>query len=453
MNKLYKWIAALLTIVSFSACEKYLEAKPDMALATPSTLKDLEAILNNWQVNNLNPVAGDILSDDYYLEETTWKALTDLTARESYIFGKETYHDFDWQNAYNLIFRANVVLEGLSTLGYNENEHQRVNTIKGTALFLRAFAHYHLVQVFALAYEQNAAKETLGVPLKLSADLKEIIVRSSLEENYQSVIKDLSEASELLPNIREFKTQPSKAACYHQLARVFLVMGNYEQAENFANKALAINSTLIDYNTLSATAINPIVLFNDEVVFQAFNSGRGGIFIANRARVNNDLYQSYAANDLRKALFFNRNANGSYAFKGDYSGRNNGNLFAGLAIDELYLIKAEAEVRLGRFDDGIKTLNLLLIKRWKAGTFVPFNAGNKDEALSLVLAERRKELLFRTNIRWSDIKRLSFDANHAVSIERRIGTDVYTLAVGDLKYANLIPVNTVKLSNVIQNER
>jgi tetratricopeptide (TPR) repeat protein len=452
-NIIYKWTALLLTVVSLSACEKYLDAKPDQALATPSTLKDLEAILNHGQINNLNTVAGDIMTDDYFLEEPIWKALTDITARDSYIFGQETYHDFDWQNGYNLLFRANVALDGLAKVKIQANDQQRVNTIKGSALFLRAYAHYHLIQVFALAYQKSTAEQTLGIPLKLSSDINEQISRRSLAECYALVINDLKEAVELLPPRREFKTQPSKAACYQQLARVYLIMHEYDQAGDFASKALAIDATLMDYNSINAATANPFSLFNQEVVFQGFGSSRGGVFIANRARVDTQLYLSYANNDLRKIIFFNRNSNGSYAFKGDYSGRNNGNLFAGLAIDELYLIKAEAEVRQDRLNEGLSVLNQLLIKRWKTGTFTALTTSNKADALRVVLLERRKELLFRTNIRWSDIKRLSFDAAHAITVERKIGSDSYQLPVGDLRYANLIPINTVVLSQVIQNKR
>lgn len=440
-------------MLTLSSCEKYLDAKPDKALATPSNLKDLEAILNNGQVNNLNPVAGDILSDFYFLENTTWNALTDVNARNTYIFANDTYHDFDWQNGYNLIFRANVVLDGLAKVVIGANEIGRANEIKGSALFFRAFAHFHLAQVFCMPYQKSTAAQTLGLPLKLSSDLNERIVRSNLEESYQSIILDLKEAAELLPNSRDFKTQASKAACYFQLARIYLIMGEYEDANRYADLALAINGTLLDYNTINATAANPFTLFNEEVVLQGFGNNRGGIFIANNARVNTSLYQSYADHDLRKTLFFRRNSNGTYAFKGDYSGRNNGTLFAGLANDELYLIKAEAAIRLDQIDVGMGVLNQLLVKRFRNGTFTPLRAGNKDEALRLVLMERRKELLFRTNIRWSDIKRLSLEPAYAVSIERSIANTNYLLAVGDLRYANLIPLQTVLLSGVVQNPR
>jgi tetratricopeptide (TPR) repeat protein len=449
----YLFMMAVAAIVFLASCEQYLEAKPDKALATPSTLKDLEAILNNFNVNNLSPNAGDIMSDDYFLEDATYNSLTDVTARDTYFFGKDTYQDFDWQFLYSLTFRANVPLEELEKIKVSDREQERAKAIKGSALFLRSFALYHLVQTFAMPYQKATANETLGVPIKLSSDLNEKIVRSNLEDCYQTMIKDLKAAVDLLPNTRAFKTQPSKAACYGQLARIYLIMGEYEQAEIYSSLALSINNKLMNYNSLNANSANPIELFNVEVDFNATNSGRGGVYNPSRARVTKELYDTYANNDLRKVIFFSRNANGSYAFKGDYLGRNNGLLFAGISVDENLLIKAEAEVRLGRWEKGLETLNSLLITRWRTASFVPLTSNSQAAALKLVLLERRKELLFRCNTRWADIKRLSFEPEHAITIKRSIGTRQEELKIGDLRYASLIPLNTIILSGVTQNKR
>lgn len=443
----------LIGVLLMSSCEKYLDAKPDKALATPSTLKDLQAILDNNQMNTLYPISGDMMADDYYLEENIWNALPDLLARDTYIWANNTYHDFDWQNAYNVVFRANVALDEVEKIQVNSTNQSDAHLIKGTALFYRAFCFYHLLQIYTLPYEKSTATATLGIPLKLSSDLNEPINRATLAASYQRVIQDLETALTLLPKTRAFKTQPSKIAVFGQLARVNLVMGDYDKAGLYADSALMNYATLIDYNTISPTAANPFALFNAEVIFQSFNSGRGGTFLPTRARIDSTLYRSYATNDLRRTLFFNRNSNNSYAFKGDYSGRNSTNLFAGITTDELYLIKAEAEMRKQQLAEGLKTLNALLIKRWRTGTFIPYTASNSNEGLKLVLQERRKQLLFRSNSRWSDFRRLANDPALAVTLKRKLGNQTYELLPGDLRFANLIPQNTILLSGMQQNMR
>jgi tetratricopeptide (TPR) repeat protein len=443
----------IVTVMIFSSCESYLDAKPDQALATPSTLKDLEAIENSSFVNGLYPNAGDIMSDDYYMEDAVYKSLTDVTARENYLFGGNTYQDFDWSNLYNGIFRANVPLDEIKKINYAPSEQGRVDMIKGSALFTRAMGNYHLIQIFALPYQKETASETLGIPLKLSSDLNEKIFRSNLEDCYQVIIQDLTQAIALLPNRREFKTQPSKAAAYGLLGKVYLVMGDYEKALDNATQSLAISNSLMDYNSLKPNDLNPIVLFNSEVLYNAVSTGRGNIFYGPTAKVNMDIYNSYVANDLRKTVFFSKNTNGSYSFKGDYAGRNYGSLFAGITVDETMLIKAECEVRLNRVNEGLKSLNDLLRTRWKTGTYVDMTAVDQAAALKLVLLERRKELVFRCNVRWSDIKRFANDVNHAVSLKRTVEGKDYELKSGDLRFAGLIPLITIQLSGVVQNGR
>lgn len=443
----------LFAVLSFCSCEQYLDVKPDQSLATPSTVQDLKAIMDNYQMNTLYPIGGDIMSDDYYLEEAVWQSLTDLLYRDTYIWGNETYHDFDWQFCYNLIFRANVTLDALDKISVDEQNREDTRNIRGTALFHRAFTFYHLLQVFTLPYDAGTATTTAGVPLKLSGSLEEPVARASLAQCYAQMEKDLGQAIVLLPGTREFKTQPSKVAAYAQMARVKLMMGLYEQAGLYADSALNSYPDLLDYNAVSATATNPFPMFHTEVILQAFNTGRGGIFQSSRARVDSMLYKSYAPNDLRKAVLFSKNSNGSYAFKGDYSGRNAGNLFAGIATDELYLIKAETECRQDHISSGMDYLNSLLVKRFKTGTFVPYQAAEKVEAVKLVLEERRKELLFRGNMRWGDVRRLAKEPDYAITMKRRIGGEVYELLPNDLRYANLIPLNSVKLSGLSQNKR
>jgi hypothetical protein len=81
-------------------------------------------------------------------------------------------------------------------------------------------------------------------------------------------------------------------------------------------------------------------------------------------------------------------------FRGYYD--YGGNQYTGIATDEIYLIRAECLARSGNTSDALKDLNNLLAKRWKTGiTFTPIQATNADDALVKILAERKKELLFR----------------------------------------------------------
>src|SRR5690606_16588623 len=112
--------------------------------------------------------------------------------------------------------------------------------------------------------------------------------------------------------------------------------------------------------------------------------------------------------------------------------------FAGLATDEVYLIRAEIAARLGNTEQALNDLNRLKAARWEKNVaFQPYTANTQDEALSYVLQERKKELLFR-GLRWSDLRRLNVEG-FLITLERRIGNQIYQLIPNDLRYVYPIP--------------
>lgn len=81
----------------------------------------------------------------------------------------------------------------------------------------------------------------------------------------------------------------------------------------------------------------------------------------------------------------------AYRYNQFYDGRY---IISGLTTAEMLLNKAEAQIRQGMWQEGLKTLDVLREKRYEAGTYISLSAGNQSEALSIVLAERRREMPF-----------------------------------------------------------
>jgi hypothetical protein len=152
-------------------------------------------------------------------------------------------------------------------------------------------------------------------------------------------------------------------------------------------------------------------------------------------------------NDLRKNCFYSAVP----AFKGGYAGGST--TFAGLAINEQYLIKAEVYARAGNTTEAMQALNTLLGKRWKTNTFVPYTASSAANALDQVIAERRKELPFTGMLRWIDLRRLNTDSRYAVTLTRNLNNQIYTLPPNDQRYVLPIPDLEIKLSGIQQNPR
>ncbi|HCL05345.1 MAG TPA: hypothetical protein DHW64_05015 [Chitinophagaceae bacterium] len=96
-------------------------------------------------------------------------------------------------------------------------------------------------------------------------------------------------------------------------------------------------------------------------------------------------------------------------------------------------------------------MNTLLQKRWRTGTFTPVTAANAADALNKIIAERRKELVWR-GLRWQDLKRFNKQGAN-IRLQRILGTDNYLLEPGSNKYIFPIPQEEISLSGIIQNTR
>ena len=227
-------------------------------------------------------------------------------------------------------------------------------------------------------------------------------------------------------------------------------MGNYDSCLHYAERSLSLNNTIVDFNTLNANATFPFAprYSNKEILFES-NLSSGALLTTSRLRIDSTLYRSYEPNDLRKTVFFRNNNNGSFGFKGSYTG--SASHFDGYAVDEVLLMKAECEARKNNITEAMNTLNTLLIKRWKTNTFIPYTAATKEEAMNKILVERRKELLFR-GVRWMDIKRLNREGAQ-IALTRVLGNTTFQLLPGDPRFALPIPELVIELTGMVQNPR
>ncbi|WP_374949831.1 RagB/SusD family nutrient uptake outer membrane protein [Mucilaginibacter sp.] len=451
MLKTYQllFICALGAIAS--GCNKYLDEKPDAKLQVPSSVADAQALLDNYSViNNNDPSGGEVSSDDYYLTDATFMALSQENYRRLYTWQKDFVYandnNNDWFYPYRNVFSCNTVLETMAKAADQTNTD--LKNVQGQALFIRAKAFFQLAVLFAPAYDESTATRDAGIVLRLNSDFNAPSVRSSNKETFDKIISDLKQAAALLPVKPLAVYRASRPAAYGMLASTYLYLHQFAKARAYADSCLQLTPELLDFNTLNTTATYPVIKTNVEVVFESLMPALQPISNT-RARIDTNLYRSYANDDLRKTLFFKLNADKSFAFRGSYEGGSS--LFGGIATDEIYLIRAEASARTGQVNEALDDLNLLLVKRWVTGKYVPITAPDKDTALKIILAERRKELLMR-GLRWLDLKRLNQEGAN-IMLTKSIGGKLYTLQPNDLRYAIALPEDLINLSGLQQNPR
>lgn len=436
----------ILIPVILSGCKKYLDEKPDQSLSVPDNLDDLQMLLDDVRSINAGQTAPNSSSDEYYLKPADWEALYQFD-KEAYVWDPKTDAQTDWVTFYRNIFTANTVLENLEKLNRNMDP-TRWDDLKGRALFIRGMCYFQLAQIFS-PYYTGSENSVYGLPLRLNSDFNQPVMRSTLKETWDQLISDIQNALPLLAKTNQYKTQPSKWAANALLARINLLMGNYQKAYDYSNACLGISNALLNFNDLDPSREYPINRLNTEVIYHMATDAPVTSFYW-IARVEPALYDSFTSGDLRKKIFFIDNGDGSFSFKGNYTGEYI--LFTGLATDEIYLTRAEAAVRLNKITEALADLNKLLKARWTTGEFDEITITAPEALLKLILEERKKELMFR-GIHWIDLRRLNTDPRFQETLKRNINGQVYLLPPNDPRYVFLIPRKSVDFSNIPQNPR
>lgn len=449
----------LCSVLILASCGKdWLDERSDKSLVIPTTLSDLQALIDNTNVMNMAPALGTLSSDDYFIQDDVYQALGLDFFKNAYTWSDKNFwsgvsNPTDWTYPYTIVFYSNIVLEGLDRLKPGADDQQTRKELKGYALFHRANAFYQVATLFAAPYSRSNEATELGIPLRLSPDVKAPVVRSSMKETWAQILKDANEATKLLPLEAAVKTRPCRAAAYALLAKCYLELEDYSNALKAADSSFRLNSTIIDYNSLNQTAVNPFPIFNDEVLFHAM-LGNLTPLAANFALVDTSLYGTYSVDDLRREIYFNPAPGGRFTFGGSYLGPSTltGRLFGGIAADEVLLVRAECYARTGNVPAAMEDLNLLLKNRYKTDTYHPLTTDAADEALAWVLEERRKELVLR-GTRFVDLRRLNKEARFAITLKRMVNDQEFTLPPNDKRYALPIPGNVIDISHIPQNPR
>ncbi|HEY9256774.1 RagB/SusD family nutrient uptake outer membrane protein [Chitinophaga sp.] len=453
------YIAFAFVMATLAGCKDYLDIQPKDKLI-PNGVEDFRLLLDDQWTMTQTPGIADIMTDDLFLTEDQYGDVPQEYFQRAYTWSKDIFaaddDARDWGAPYKIIFYANTIIEGLAANPAGLSEIR--NQVEGEVDFYRAYAYFNLLNTFSKQYNAATADKDPGVPLRLTSDITVSVTRNSVKEVYAQVLTDVNNAIKLLPAKAAFKTRPSRAAAYALAARIYLQMGDYDQAMAQANAGLSLQNTLLDYknvdpNNSTFDAVFPVnVVSNPEVIFISSTTG----MYAKNYSISSNIYELYNPHDLRTSLFFREIPDqGNYQFIGSYNDGGRTNVpspFSGLSVAELYLIRAECYARKSETAKAMDDLNALLVNRFEASTFQPLAAASPKEALKTILLERRKELIFR-NLRLMDLKRLNTDPEYAITLTRTLNGETFTLPPGDNRYVFPIPAKETTASHLEQNPR
>ena len=194
-SKFSKLLATILIIFATVSCEKQLEEKPFSFLSPDNFYKnesDAKAAINgvysalHTYELYLQPMWNLTVLDDDHVSGADWYLGTTGAGNPQGYWGV----DGPWVGCYNMISRANIVLENVEKINDNIDIDIK-NRILGEAYFLRGWAYFQLVQLYG------------GVPIRLkslSLDPVASVPRSTVMQVYDVIIADFKSAeNKLLP--------------------------------------------------------------------------------------------------------------------------------------------------------------------------------------------------------------------------------------------------------------
>jgi len=452
---IYKSALCIICLTILAGCKKFLEEKQNKNQVIPNTLQDAQAVLDYPRTFQNDNFLGIAWGDDYYVSEARFQALPEHS-RGMYTFQRTNLYQNlsnDWQSTYERAYIANTSLETLEKIDPSSVNQDEYNNIKGQALFLRARVFLTALHSFANIYRAETAESDLGIALRLNTNFNEPTVRLPVSECYDRVIADISESATLLQPVQVAVTRPGKAAALGLLARTYHSMRQYERSAEFAKLCIDQTSAkLLDYNGLTASAAFPIHQFNSEVI-QEGRVSTPTLLINASVLSPKSIYDLYETNDLRKTIFFRINNDGTIGYKGSYTGGTA--YFTGLALDEIYLIRAESLARTGKTAEAMTELNTLLSFRYKrdpvtkVSTYINQTAASPADAVSKILLERRRQLIHR-GTRLYDIKKQNAEGA-GIDITRNINGSAYVVKANSSGFIAPIPENIIQLSGIPQN--
>jgi hypothetical protein len=142
-----------------------------------------------------------------------------------------------WTNDYELIERANQVLDRIDAISFTDTIKR--NRLKGECKFLRALSYFELVKVFGgvpLIDHTASSTESLNYP------------RVSVDTIYNFIINELTVAATLLPNnyTGVDKGRATKLAALGLLGKAYLFTAGYplHKTENYNNAMTAFKQVL-----------------------------------------------------------------------------------------------------------------------------------------------------------------------------------------------------------------
>jgi hypothetical protein len=414
-SKSFFLLLSLSIEIMFSACKKFVDIEPAPNLIQTDELfasdaSALSAVTGVYvQMRSTSPsLANGTLS--IYAGLTSDELATSASFQEYDVFFKNSILSTSsvinsqlWSTSYRTIYAINSIIENLEKS--TQLSPSVVRQLLGEMKVVRALYYFYMVNIFN------------DIPLITSSDYteNEHKARTAVKDVYEQIINDLQDAENLLSEDypSDYRARPNKWTASALLAKVYLYMGDWTNAEAECSKVISSgNYSLVD--DLGQVFKNT----SNEIIWQiaspseSRNSTEGSVFIPFASSVvpvifaSSSLINSFESGDLRKSNWLGLNIvlGKEYYYPFKYKNRSTipvDEYDVVLRMAELYLIRSEARAHQNKTADAITDLDAIRSRAGLANT----SATDQQSLLTAIIEERQRELFAEWGNRWLDLKR------------------------------------------------
>ena len=484
MKKILLYMTSLAALVVFSGCEDFLKREPhlqqstDITLSTYSGLNDAthgayanigstgwygQGWVINCEMRSGNGMKSTFANTNRFSQPYNWNYTEDNTSGM-------------WSNAYVTIAMANNVIDNLEGKDVDGVTAQDLDNLKAECLFIRALAHFCNVLTYGQPYTYCAAqdRESLGVPYVYHTDPKGKPKRETVLSNYDNIVKDLLDAEACIDpdyvatSVRKGLADPLSAASLPAiqalLSRVYLYMGKWQEAANYATKVIK-NPKFEMWTAEEYPDVWGQELGSGEVIFEVYgkrsNSAYGNwediSYVTNPkgygdAQAAQPLIDLYAEGDVRlEAYMTDENEESGRLWTAKYPGKGDNpapdcNNVVVLRLSEMYLNRAEALMRGATIEGAtaISDLNMITSHRGAA----PYSSVGPID----IQTERRKELAWEGHHIY-DLARWGMPVEREAA-DYPLLTDNFDIPFPSTKWALPLPKSEIDVNgNLEQNPK
>lgn len=408
--KLFKYIGICLCAALWSACgNDWLDTEPTTSVPSEgslTTLNDYEYTVNGiygtmqsyYYYGARMQYYGDVTGDDMQATDGTKRCADYYTFSHNAGNAPSTF----WLTCYSIIREANRMQEGIDEVSVLDDEEEEWrDDLKGQALALRALALFDLTRLYGYPYLKDDGASLGASIVKEVVEIDYQPKRSTVADCYAEIINDLETACPLLQTGKT-KGKINRWGAMTLLSRAYLYKGDYRNAYDKAVEAIK-GAEKKSYRLWTNEEYEDVWAqdFSSEVFFEVVNlltdsPGKEsmGYLCYSKGYADMALTSSFIdflkqdPKDVRSKLYKEYK---KWAYITKYPGEqgDGGPADANIKIfrlSELYLIAAEAAVKLNDNANAVKYLDEIVRRGNPANT-----VEGTTVTVERVLEERRKE--------------------------------------------------------------